>query len=162
MKKLNVTLSVILLILILGALAVSATGSIYTTDSDPLVALSYVEQTENRIVEKLLNAVTNDSLAELSSSLSYVVVHIQNGQSINATGSCEIILRSGNAVAFISNADNINSGVGLNDMTGGYEITNGQEIPKYHNILIPRADGRGITVTSGEAYLMVRGPYEVF
>ncbi len=83
----------------------------------------------------------------------YDVVYLTKGQTI--IGSSEFILRSGSAVA---TCPGIN---GINDITDGVDLTNGMEIPWNHLLLVPRDDGRGITVTSVEAYIMARGQYTI-
>ncbi|MBQ8578274.1 MAG: hypothetical protein IJ449_09985 [Clostridia bacterium] len=84
---------------------------------------------------------------------SYTVVALKKGQSI--TGPCELILRSGTAVALCPGAN------GLSDLTAGADIGNGTAITANHLLLVPRDDGRGLTVTSEEAYIMVRGTYVI-
>lgn len=83
----------------------------------------------------------------------YEVVYLTRGQTI--VGSSEFILRSGSAV---STCPGIN---GITDITDGIDLTDGMEIPWNHLLLVPRDDGRGITVTSNEAYVMARGQYTV-
>lgn len=83
----------------------------------------------------------------------YDVVYLTKGQTI--VGSSEFILRSGSA---ISTCPGIN---GITDITDGVDLTDGMEIPWNHLLLVPRDDGRGITVTSAEAYIMARGQYTV-
>ena len=83
----------------------------------------------------------------------YDVVYLTKGQTI--VGSSEFILRSGSAV---STCPGIN---GITDITDGVDLTDGMEIPWNHLLLVPRDDGRGITVTSTEAYIMARGQYTV-
>ena len=83
----------------------------------------------------------------------YDVVYLTKGQTI--VGSSEFILRSGSA---ISTCPGIN---GVTDITDGVDLTDGMEIPWNHLLLVPRDDGRGITVTSVEAYIMARGQYTV-
>lgn len=83
----------------------------------------------------------------------YEVICLKAGQSI--VGNCELILRSGTAVALCPGAN------GLSDLTAGADIPGGTEISANHLLLVPRDDGRGMTVTSGEAYIMVRGTYEI-
>lgn len=83
----------------------------------------------------------------------YDVVYLTKGQTI--VGSSEFILRSGSA---ISTCPGIN---GITDITDGVDLTDGMEIPWNHLLLVPRDDGRGITVTSVEAYIMARGQYTV-
>lgn len=91
----------------------------------------------------------------------YAVVHLQSGQTLLAEEVCEMILRSGQAVAVVQSQDNIRAGVGLSDLTAGVEVTNGKAVERNHLLLVARADGRGIAVTSSEAYVMVRGAYKI-
>ena len=83
----------------------------------------------------------------------YVVEYLTQGQSI--VGNCELILRSGKAVALCPGAN------GISDLTGGADLPGNTEITANHLLLVPRNDGRGITVTSSDAYIMVRGTYEI-
>lgn len=86
-------------------------------------------------------------------SMEYVVVYVTKGQSV--VGNCEIILRSGKAIALCPAAN------GISDLTAGADLADGTEISANHLLLVPRNDGRGITVTSADAYVMVRGTYTV-
>lgn len=92
---------------------------------------------------------------------SYVVVHIGQGDALFSAGKCEIILRSGKASVCVTSQVNVANGIGLSDLTAGAEITHGTAVPTNHQLLVPRADGRGIVVTSDEAYIMVRGDFEI-
>lgn len=101
-------------------------------------------------------AVPTDTEAPANSAMpitDYDVVYLTKGQTI--VGSSEFILRSGSA---ISTCPGIN---GITDITDGVDLTDGMEIPWNHLLLVPRDDGRGITVTSVEAYIMARGQYTV-
>lgn len=86
-------------------------------------------------------------------SMEYAVVYVTKGQSV--VGNCEIILRSGKAIALCPAAN------GISDLTAGADLADGTEISANHLLLVPRNDGRGITVTSADAYVMVRGTYTV-
>ena len=86
-------------------------------------------------------------------NMDYTVVYVTKGQSV--VGSCEIILRSGKAIALCPGAN------GISDLTAGADLADGTEISANHLLLVPRNDGRGITVTSADAYVMVRGTYTV-
>ena len=44
----------------------------------------------------------------------------------------------------------------------GAAQADGGELPINHLLIVPRADGRGISVSSEKAYLMVRGDYEIY
>ena len=86
----------------------------------------------------------------------FEVVYLKNGAKIMAESPCEIILRSGSAIAVSIIAN------GLNDMTDGTELLNADDIPLFHHLLVPRGnDGRGIQITSEESYIMVRGDYSI-
>ena len=74
-----------------------------------------------------------------------------------------LILRSGSAVA-VSPYTEIGTVQGLNDLTDGVDLLNGDQIPLFNSIMIPRGgkDGRGVTVTSLEgAYFLLGGDYTI-
>jgi hypothetical protein len=99
------------------------------------------------------------SLSYLNSATSYTVVELKQGQKLRAkSNSLEIILRQGGTAVVISPFKN----QGIADLTAGVELQNGEKLPVNHALLIPRADGRGISVTSDIAYIMARGDYEIY
>ena len=111
---------------------------------------------ETEAVQVETEAVPAETEAPANSAMpitDYDVVYLTKGQTI--VGSSEFILRSGSA---ISTCPGIN---GITDITDGVDLTDGMEIPWNHLLLVPRDDGRGITVTSVEAYIMARGQYTV-
>jgi len=94
-----------------------------------------------------------------AASSSYVVVELTKGQKLRVkSGSLELILRPGGTATVISEYKT----QGIADLTTGDELLNGKSLPINHSLLIPRADGRGITITSVIAYIMVRGDYEIY
>lgn len=172
-----------------AVLTVAAAALGAGTADDPLVTLSYINGTyRDEILRSLMDSIDDKFLSEikeqvrteiysevlgdlkakvssgdvsLNAGSSYEVIVLKKGQSLSALGACEIILRSGSAKAFVELKSNKDANVGLSDCTNGSEITDGKSIPQRHLIIIPRGDGRGAVVTSGEAYFMVRGEYEV-
>lgn len=96
----------------------------------------------------------------------YSSVFVPYGATIiakNNDDTVTLILRSGSAVA-VSPYTTQGSIQGLNDLTDGVDILNGENIPLFNNILIPRggSDGRGVKVTSLDgAYFMIGGNYEI-
>lgn len=110
--------------------------------------------------KKYPNAAETDS-QDTTNPVEYEVVRLTKGQKLRASGACELILRSGSATAFVDSDENRAAGVGLSDCTDGGEILDLNDIPTRHLLVIPRGDGRGITVTSEECYLMVRGEYTI-
>ena len=129
---------------------IDAIGQTVTTTTPPPAPA------ETEAVQVETEAVPADTEAPANSAMpitDYDVVYLTKGQTI--VGSSEFILRSGSA---ISTCPGIN---GITDITDGVDLTDGMEIPWNHLLLVPRDDGRGITVTSVEAYIMARGQYTV-
>lgn len=197
-KKLITGLTATALIIALSAGFVCTTAG--ASNSDPLVTLSYLNNTViPKITEDVKNAVleilrTEEKTAEENgeetdtptetptetpetptetpteetpaeeidlSALKYTVVSLSQGQKLMAKGadteSTEIILRSGTATAISPFAEQ-----GVADLTASVELYNGDPLVKNNYCIIPRgSDGRGICATSGVAYILVRGEYEI-
>ena len=106
----------------------------------------------------------NSVLAELGKV--YEAVYVPYGATVIATDEDDtvmLILRTGSAVA-VSPYVEIGTIQGLNNLTLGNDICNGENVPPYHSIMIPRGgdDGRGVTVTSLDgAYLLLGGDYTI-
>lgn len=136
--------------LVCAALAVLtvSVGIIAASESSPVtvVSLDYVENVLKPWVEQQVDQVGGE----------YVVVYLTKGQKVLPTGSAELVLRSGSASALAPDDTQ-----GLSDLTSGSEIYKGSSVTINHQLLVPRADGRGIVITSSEAYVMVRGGYEI-
>jgi len=121
---------------------------------DPLITLSYLNSV---LSGSALNSLGSLDLSDFSSA--YTVLELWRGDKVRAgTNSVELILRPGGEAKVISPHDIMV----LADLTSGIELMNGDDLPKNHVVLIPRADGRAISITSEVAYIMVRGDYEVF
>lgn len=162
-----------------GAESGAAAGSA----DDPLVTLSYINkvfkpQLEDSVLkavdEKLKSftpsvsssppaasapPVQNTYIMSEGASSSYVVLELTKGQRLRVREGClEFILRPGSGAVVISSFRT----QGVADLTAGEELLNGENLPINHSLLIPRNDGRGISVTSVVAYVMVRGDYEIY
>jgi len=125
-QKVFITIGLLVTVLITGQV-INASTTEPGSPQDPLVTKSYIDQkTELQIV----------SLAA--------------GQTLAINGGTEIIARSGKAIAIAGN------GGGLSDITEGKDISNGDNIPLNHLIIIPRSDGRGIKAIT-DVIVMVRG-----
>lgn len=122
--------------------AVPAAGSA----EDPLITLSYL----NSVLESVKNLPEPEKLE---------VVELKKGQRLRANSAAlEIILRPGGAALVISP----HSDQGIADLTWGTELLQNDRLPVNHLLLIPRADGRGISVSSDVAYVIIRGGYEIY
>lgn len=169
MKK-QIKLSMIALgILAIGTSAYAAKGEAGSAN-DPLVTKSYVDsqiaaidnsksvsklESTVKAQEEMINVLTQE-MNELKKqgNSSYTVVTVPAGSSITGMQGTEIIVRSGSGTVIASN------GGGLQDMTEGTDLLGGSEIPKYHLVIVPREDGRGIYATK-DLIVMVRGGYNI-
>jgi hypothetical protein len=149
----NLVLVVIILVLLTGTFAA---GTNPGSSSDPIVTQSYVE---NRI--QLLNDAIDERLTELENrpvssggTQEFVVLNIKTNQVVNLGANSMFILRSGEATAIAG------QGGGLSDLTTGLDLATGQSIERNHLLLIPKSDGRGITMTY-EGWVMISGEYSI-
>ncbi|MBR3965093.1 MAG: hypothetical protein IKJ80_06765 [Clostridia bacterium] len=96
----------------------------------------------------------------------YKPVFVPYGATIRALAdedSVLVVLRSGSAVA-VSPFTAAGTAQGLNDLSDGNELYDGENLTLFHNVLIPRGgeDGRGVTITSFDgAYVMIGGNYVI-
>lgn len=176
-KKIIATLSVFALTI---ALAIANVGALTAREvepgssGDPVVTKGYVDRLINdhsihkkmevqeeviSLLSKELNALKKEiggfEIEGLETPTSgetiYKVVDVEAGEKLIGRQGTEIILRAGEGIALASNLG------GLQDVTEGEDITQGL-IPKYHLLITPRDDRRGVHVTK-KATFMVRGNY---
>lgn len=138
---------VILVILVVGSVTVYAAGTTPGSIDDPVVTKSYVDEQINKLVKS--GGVGTGGAVEL------IVEELKTGDILLASAGTEVILRGGYAVAY---GDGTN---GIPDVTGGSDLAIGSNIPKNHQLIFPRDDGRGIKITKGIAYVMIRGGYTI-
>lgn len=149
MKKRRSNVILILVIFLVGivsGIAFATAGS----ETDPLVTIGYVEKRIEQIkfyVDEKINGA-----GQASNEL--LVEKIEAGQELIGESGTEIILRSGEAVALVSDQG------GLCDMTDGKDLGKGAKIPNNHMLIIPRSDGRGLLAKT-EVYVMIRGKYTI-
>lgn len=137
-------------ILLLGTTVVfSEPGS----NEDPLISLSYLNNSIEQVKTYIDNKIANIS-GGTSSSNELKVVEVKKGQFLIGYAGTEIILRGGKGKAVVSELG------GLSDVTAGNDIGKDVVIPPNHLLIIPRDDGRGIFVTA-DAVFMVRGNYDI-
>ena len=154
--------------------------------NDPLVSRSYVDrrisevmtfigeifqppQTNPLTEEDLQNAVNsainsalattveisvNAALEATANNANFVPVRATYGDVLVGHEGSELILRAGTAIGYVQDQN------GMVNATTGQEILDGAAIYINNLILIPR-EGRGVTVTSDEAWFMIRGGYNL-
>lgn len=164
------------IMLIAGILAVT---TLYAADNepgtanDPLVTKSYVDKkiaeaggtssganssnlaVQLKAQEQLINVLTSQ-INELKqqSSGSFVIVAVPQGKTLFGKQGTEMIIRSGEATVMSAGAG------GIQDITEGTDVNGGSQAPKYHLLLVPREDGRGL-IANKALTVMVRGGYSL-
>jgi len=150
---------VILAAMTLGVLAASYDPG---SENDPVVTLSYVEgriaeivsdfqQKLDSINESGENASSSSEIQTLESG--FEAIMIPAGKSVYFADNVQVILRSG-AVTAIANS----SGNGLADLTAGKDLKTGDSVQMNHLLLVPRNDGRGVSVKV-DSWIMIKGDY---
>lgn len=179
-RRLLIRLSAILLVsLTVLAVTAAAAGS-PGTETDPLVTVSYLndtfmEQLLGMVDEKLAarDSELTDLLAEqmrqggnavpdtaggagasLGEADSFTVVSLANGQTLYGAIGCEAMLRVGTASCVTD------SSPGLIDETDGSVLGGGAALEKNH-LYMMTIDGRGVRASSDTTKLLVRGGYTI-
>ena len=184
MKKIGIWAAALLLAAALALGAVVFAAQAYSSADDPLISLSYINdvllpqiveliQKNNRgediggavVTTPAETTVTEPSVEYPDGTAHtdgrYAVVQVGAGETLYASVyACEVIVRAGDT-AVLSPFTVKYEEQGLSDTTEGKELYNGESVPKNHTILIPRDDGRGVSVGEGGAWLMVRGDYRL-
>lgn len=139
------------------------------TREDPLVTAGYVSRYVREVVEETVNrAMQNITVACQCPPTENIILSASGGAAVleplrltqnqrirAATGSLEVIVRPNASAAVMSN----HVYLGVADLTTGRELLHGESVPTNHVLLIPRADNRGLYITSEVAYIFVRGEY---
>lgn len=129
------------------------------SDRDPLVTLSYLNDTffsqiMQRVDQKIAdrNGQLNQQGGSVSSS--FAVVTLSQGQTLTGDIGCEILLRVGSAVC-VSPSD-----PGLIDETTAASLSNGGALAQNH-LYMMTIEGRGIQASSATVKVLVRGAYTI-
>ena len=169
-NKLRLFACVLLAAMALTAFAALSGGA--GSQGDPLVTLSYLNETFTKeILDKVDKAARERDAAvleeadrlivqaerELRGSVSeaspaYTAVTLSPGQTLSGSAGCELILRSGEAICTAGGYP------GLVDTTTGGALGGGEALAENHLYLM--TDKRGVSASS-EAVLLVRGGYSV-
>lgn len=165
MKRIKKSLTVFIMLLCILTVGVSA-DNVYSTQNDPLVSLSYVNDVlKPQIVAQVMEKIEAEyvKITDITSvnAANYKVVTLKKDSTLMAKGVCEAVILSGNATVIVTSSQNISAGNGINDLTAGNVVTNGKVLPFSHYLVISSADGRGFYAASGDVTLLIRGEYSI-
>ena len=162
------------------ALALLCTGAALAANgdkSDPLVTLSYLEQTALPSVVSQVETKAAQRQTELAKNLSdqiaayqqqtgstggnsgsaagYTLITLTSGQTLSLDVGCEVLLRVGTATVRTND-----SSAALVDMSAGNTVNNGTSLTKNH-LYMSTIAGRTLTPTSGTVKLLIRGGHKI-
>lgn len=133
MKKLIITLLVVAVLF--GSLGVVTMFATPGDSDDPIITLSYIENI-------------------LKGEMSFKVVNMKKGDVLTAQAGTELVLRMGKAQIFATEKG------GVADLTAGVDLADGTLVPANHYLVVPVADGRGITAQN-DVIVLIKGSYSI-
>ncbi len=160
-KTLALVLAFVLTAVIAAGVGAYAASN-YGTSADPLITLSYLNESLTPSLlgqfQKELSGAVQELEAEIGNSGaaadSYKVVSLKNGQIITGKVGCELLLRIGTAACAAQYSP------GLVDMTGGGSLDNGGSLVKNHLYLVT-IEGGGLKATASTVMVLARGSYTI-
>jgi hypothetical protein len=123
---------------------------------DPIVTKGYVDSQVAKLVQQEMEKIGQGGAGSADSS-KIEVVTVPLGKKVIVADGGELIVRSGKAVAYSTDAN------GLSDMTDGLAIPPGKQVRNDHLILFPRG-GRGVEADPKQKnglIVLVRGVYQL-
>ena len=161
-------IALILTAALLGlAICLPAAAAGAGTADDPLVTLSYLNETFLAAVQKRIDEAVASRNASLTAYIdgklgggsagtasSFAVVTIPAGKTLVGDIGCEVMLRVGSAACVSP------SSPGLIDETTGGTLENGKALAKNH-LYMMTVEGRGVKAGSGTVKVLVRGSYTI-
>lgn len=163
MKKWKIAAAAVCVCLLFTAAYAAGAGSA----NDPLVTLSYLNNTFSQKVQTMVNDTVDARKAEMEQALAkvlgqggngsgnvFTVVTLSKGQTLVGDVGCEVMLRIGTAVCGTSDS------VGLIDTTSGSNLGSDGALAANHLYMVTIST-RSVTATSNTVKVLARGPYTV-
>ncbi len=163
MKKWKIAAAAVCVCLLFTAAYAAGAGSA----NDPLVTLSYLNNTFSQKVQTMVNDTVDARKTEMEQALAkvlgqggngsgnvFTVVTLSKGQTLVGDVGCEVMLRIGTAVCGTSDS------VGLIDTTSGSNLGSGGALATNHLYMVTIST-RSVTATSNTVKVLARGPYTV-
>lgn len=161
MKRRNFFLRLAAAAALCGVLVTSALAAEAGSAQDPLVTLSYLNETfMNTIlarVDEKIAARTGQTAGQAPGAASaavFTVVTLANGQTLTGDIGCEVMLRVGTAVCVTPSAP------GLIDETSAATLNNGGALVQNH-LYMMTIENRAVRATAATTKLLVRGSYTI-
>lgn len=150
--------AVVLLVLSAGLMTTASLAAEAGSSGDPLVTLSYLNDTFfNTIMQRVDQKIaerTGQAVSGETSSASFAVVTLNEGQTLTGGIGCEVMLRVGSAVC-VSPSD-----PGLIDETTASTLADGAALVQNH-LYMMTIEGRGVRATAATTKVLARGSYTV-
>lgn len=162
-KKIITSVGILLAVALVVGLTVVAVGT-YGSEDDPLVTLSYLNDTVTPSIMEDLDSSLDAKSEELSgdfqklaseSTSGYESVTLKKGETLICSIGTELLLRSGTAVSAGSESPY------LIDETGGVSMSATDISLTVNHMYMVTSAGGGAKVSSDEAVLLVRGAYTI-
>jgi hypothetical protein len=149
---------------LVAVVAVAAAGggayaaTTYGTQTDPLVTVSYLNDTLRPSIQSDFDSQLDAALEQMEVSFesdlagaagTFQVVSLASGQTLSGGAGCEILYRSGTAAAVGA----------LLDVSAGAAVTSGSSLTANH-LYMTSASGDGVKA-GGAVTLLVRGVYTI-
>lgn len=150
----------ILIPVIIAAIAVSAAALLAIAspggDDDPLVTLSYINDTVIPQLKEYIDGKASDLQSGGSSSraASFTLVNVKANHKIIGGEGTEFVLRMGSGTIVAT------SNGGVADLTSGADLPDGTPIPSNHSLLSPKEDSRGLHMDT-DGIVLIKGTYTV-
>lgn len=156
MKK-QICIFCVMAILLVSVVIFAAPG----TDEDPLVSLSYLNESISQVrtyVDQKIAGIgsgdANGSLTPASTGDKFTVISVSAGERLICGEGTELILRQGTGTIIATDKG------GLANVTAGADLKNGVAIPANSLLIVPLADGRGLSASS-DMLVMIKGAYTI-
>lgn len=171
-KKILIAAAVLVLVALVSGLTTMAVTS-YGSRNDPLVTLSYLNDTLTPELEKAFNQALEEKTAEMTEKFQEIVdasgggsngsaqpsgfsvVTLNNGQTVTCGVGTEIMLRLGTAVSAGPDTPR------LIDETGGQSVADAGTALTVNHMYMVTIKGNGIKATRDNTKILIRGEYTV-
>lgn len=166
-KKITIALAVLVAVALVSGLTTMAVTN-YGSKDDPLVTLSYLNETVTPRITEELNAALAAKAEELQSRLDalgrpsggsvpsgFVVLTLSNGQTVTCGVGTEIMPRLGAVVSYGSNNPR------LVDETSGSTVPYAGSALTANHMYMVTIKGNGVRATRNNTKILIRGDYTV-